>query len=58
MSISTVQRSSAQRMAERDELVRALGRHDARDDRGIEHRALLRAMTAVAQFAAPPPAAA
>src|SRR5579871_3249299 len=39
----------AQRVTERDELVRALRRHDPGDDRGVEHRALLRTMTARAQ---------
>ena len=38
-------------MAERDQLVRALRGHHAGDDRGVEHRAFLRAMPARAQLA-------
>ena len=40
-----------QRMAERNQLVRALRRHDAGDDGGIEHRALLRAMAGARELA-------
>ena len=47
----TVQRSSAERMTERNDLVRALGGHDAGDDGGVEHRALLRAMTGARELA-------
>ena len=38
-----------ERMAERNQLGGALGGHDAREDRGVEHRALMRAMTAASQ---------
>ena len=40
-----------QRMAERNDLVRALGRHDAGDDGRVEHRAFLRAMTGARELA-------
>ena len=40
-AMSTAILESAQRMAERDQLVRLLGRHDAGDPRGAEHVALL-----------------
>src|SRR5256885_14935013 len=38
-----------ERMAKRDQLVRAFRGHDARDDGGVEHRPLAGAVTAGAQ---------
>ena len=40
MSIASLQLLDAERMTERNQLVRALRRHRARDDRGMEHRSL------------------
>ena len=41
----------AERMTERNQLVRALGGHHAGDDRRVEHRALAGGETGVAQRA-------